>query len=160
MTMILDIAAGHIEIPARVLKTIFDRAIILTREECWPFTKSLNSRGYGQVGWSSDGKAVVTTAHRVAWTAVFGPLSRRDIVRQKCRTRPCINPGHLERVRCVSHSVKGCDDEHCPSGHRFGADNDFVMPDGSRTCRCCILVARRERSHHNELLEKFYGGVL
>ena len=60
-------------------------------DQCWPWTGSRLSTGYGQI--SVAGKT--TTAHRVAWEQANGPIPKGLVVCHRCDNPPCCNPAHL-----------------------------------------------------------------
>ena len=83
-------------IPRRVLVRIWDRVDVRSLIECWPWKLSVGSHGYGQVGWwRTGGGNAMTTAHRAAWTALFGPLPVGMTVDHRCKNPVCCNPCHL-----------------------------------------------------------------
>jgi len=53
--------------------------------------------GYGRVNLGVRG-AGVALAHRVAWELTNGPIPDGHELDHLCRTRNCVNPGHLEPV--------------------------------------------------------------
>jgi HNH endonuclease len=69
----------------------FERFVNRT-ETCWFWTGAKNPAGYGlfKVGQIRAG------AHRWAWQWANGPIPQGMEVHHNCRTRPCVNPAHLE----------------------------------------------------------------
>ena len=147
-------------IPQRVIDAVFTKAEVGHPDSCWPWTRSVGSHGYGQVGWSrGGGKAVVTTAQRVAWTHVFGPVPDGGSISQTCANRRCVNPGHLE---CLEPHESARNNgqwrkTHCPSGHPYSDANLIVLPDRSRRCRICTVNHRQELARRRRALEEFHS---
>lgn len=57
------------------------------KTECWPWVGTKTKGGYGT--WYR------TTAHRVAYTELVGPIPPGRIVMHTCDNPPCCNPAHL-----------------------------------------------------------------
>lgn len=63
--------------------------------DCWTWLGSCDVAGHGRFAF----KQKRYCAHRVAWELTVGPLAPNRNVRQTCRNRACVNPGHLELCR-------------------------------------------------------------
>jgi hypothetical protein len=61
-------------------------------EECWLWTGSKARHGYGQVKHNPYRNI---SAHRVAYTLIFGDFAEELDVLHKCDNPPCCNPNHL-----------------------------------------------------------------
>ena len=61
-------------------------------DDCWPWTASLGTRGYGQIGHKA-GKP--KGAHRVAYELAVGPIPTALFVLHTCDNPACCNPAHL-----------------------------------------------------------------
>lgn len=124
-------------IPSRVLERIWDRVDVGGVDECWLWRLSVGSHGYGQVGWHENGRTVMTTAHRVAWIATYGPIVDDLTVDHLCRIRRCCNPAHLRLLTLAENSgLANGAKTHCPKGHPYDEANTRRSGTG-RHCRTC-----------------------
>ncbi len=146
-------------IPNRVAMRVFERVEMGEPDECWPWSGPTNRGGYGVLSWwdkdhgvnsrGHKGSARNTTAHRVAWTSVNGPIPDDLTVDHICRNILCCNPAHL---RLLTNEANGADNgnarkTHCPQGHPYDEANTYFDPDGrGRRCRTCA----RERDRTSE----------
>lgn len=64
---------------------------IRSSDECWLWTGTFVSRGYG--GFKAGGK--MYRAHRYAYELVNGPIEGDLFVCHSCDTPACVNPAHL-----------------------------------------------------------------
>lgn len=136
------------DIPERVRERFWSRVDVGDSEECWPFLMSIGSHGYGQIGWSANGKNRMVLAHRAAWVLNVGPIPDGLTVDHLCRNRPCCNPSHLRLLTNVENARDNGNARktHCPSGHEYSADNTYINPIGHRSCRLCKVVRRRAQT--------------
>ena len=125
--------------------------------ECWLWTASLTTRGYGKV--RVNGR--YCTAHRVAYELLLGPVPEGLELDHLCRVRRCINPAHLEAVTHQENVLRGASNvavlsqqTECLRGHPFDEANTFVNSFGSRVCRTCkrernrkFMAAKRAAAH-------------
>lgn len=113
--------------------------------ECWPWTQSTASHGYGQT-W--DG-ITVRLAHRVAWSLHYGQQVPTGMtIDHKCHNRVCCNPDHLRVLPNVINATDNGqgDKTHCPSNHEYSGSNLYIDPKGHRRCRECAKEIRRKRA--------------
>lgn len=108
---------------------------------CVIWTGDQTDAGYGRA-WHNSQR---TTAHRMAYELVRGPIPERATIDHLCRRRLCVNPYHLEAVphreNCIRATVLKT---HCPHGHAYEGDNVRVYQ-GRRFCRECHRVRGRAR---------------
>lgn len=100
----------------------------------------------GRYGKMSVG-GVNTTAHRVGFKLLRGPVPDDLTVDHLCRNTICVNPAHMEVVTSVENVMRGASGPasnarktRCIHGHEFSAANTYVAPDGHRSCRTCWRV--------------------
>lgn len=121
---------------------------------CWIWQGGLcgsdyaSGGGYG-VTWR-DGRAV--GAHRAYYEDLVGPIPDGLVIDHLCRTRSCVNPGHMEPVTSAENTLRGespmarkARQTHCIHGHPLSGDNVYVQPNGRRRCRACDRDRHRAR---------------
>ena len=59
--------------------------------ECWLWTGTRTTNGYGRVGCGEK----KLRAHRVAWSLMNGPIPAGSFVCHHCDVPLCVNPAHL-----------------------------------------------------------------
>ena len=139
-------------IPEHVLERVFTR-YEENEDGCW-------ISGYHKMG---KGYAVITTtigvvgkrqqgflAHRVAWTALHGPIPAGMVIDHKCFTRACINPDHLRLFTHEENARRqnGVDftEGTCRRGHPESERVDANWARNARTyCRSCARERAAER---------------
>ena len=108
--------------------------------DCWVWTGSRGSAGYGQ--YMRHGRHHL--AHRFAWTELVGEIPAGMTIDHLCRNRLCVNPDHLEIVSVAVNTMRGMSPiaiaarrGSCAQGHPMSADNVRIRPNGRRRCRTC-----------------------
>jgi hypothetical protein len=123
---------------------IWRRIAVGQADECWPFTGSLTTSGYGT--FSFDGER--HQAHRVTYTLTNGPIRPDLHLDHLCRNRRCCNPAHLEPVTCLENirrsPIHNGARTHCPKDHPYAGTNLRIYR-GGRYCRECIRIDARRR---------------
>jgi len=114
---------------------------------CWLWRASVQSEGYGQIGWSDHGKSTMVLAHRVAWWLAHGPIPADQTVDHRCFVRRCCNPAHLRLLTNVQNAANNSQARrtHCPHGHEYTPDNTRRNAKGHRWCRRCQTLSDARR---------------
>lgn len=113
---------------------------------CWLWGLSLTAEGYGRYRVRGD-----TYAHRLAWTALRGPIPDGLYIDHLCRNRACCNPEHLEPVTARENVLRSPHHRwktHCLRGHAFMEENTLWRFDKrsgqmQRKCRECDRMRKR-----------------
>lgn len=118
-------------------------------DECWPFTASLGSTGYGRL--TVDGR--LTKAHRIAYELVHGPIPDGGCVLHACDNPPCCNPAHLRVGTQAENTADKLERDRQPRGIRhWGAKlNDEKVREMRRLRDEGLTfkaIGRRFRVHH------------
>jgi hypothetical protein len=122
---------------------------------CWLWKGTIDPQGYGKI--MIDGKNY--RAHRIVYQALAGEIPKDHEIDHLCRTRSCVNPGHLEpvihKINC-ERGVIGTNPHsgdyqrgktHCPQGHPYdGANTSFEGPHLRwRRCKECVRIKNQKR---------------
>lgn len=65
--------------------------------DCWTWTGSRSSTGYGNIGEGAPSKRVLS-AHRLSYEMANGKAPKGLVIDHKCHNRACVNPDHLQAV--------------------------------------------------------------
>lgn len=126
-------------------------------DECWNWTGSLSTSGYGQItGYVNDEKTNLIT-HRVVYEHFKGKIPKNHSIDHLCRNKLCQNPEHLEAVtprvntlRGVSAVAINAQKTHCSSGHPLSGKNLLMdKKNNVRMCKACRRVV-----HYNWRLKR------
>lgn len=71
--------------------------------QCWIWQRATNASGYGKL--RVHGKDWL--AHRWFWSEAHGPILDGMVIDHLCRTRRCVNPGHMELVTPGENQRRG-----------------------------------------------------
>lgn len=117
------------------------------RGPCWTWTRAVQSRGYGSVGY----RGKTWSTHKLAYELLVGPIPDGLQIDHLCRNKRCCNPGHLEPVTGkvnVGRTVEATK-THCVHGHPLAGANLRIKPKPNgnvqRQCRVCDIDMRVRR---------------
>lgn len=127
---------------------------VIQENGCWDWIGYRNKNGYG---WATLRGKIYTSAHRVLWERLRGPIPKGMVLDHLCRNRACVNPDHCEVVTpqvntmrgfgpCARHARK----THCPQGHEYSESNTIrgINPNGNtrRRCRICDAACQKRKN--------------
>lgn len=132
-------------LPARL------REKIKRGDECWLWTASVGSHGYGQIHW----QGTTLVAHRLVYALLRGS-DLGEVLHHACDTKRCVNPAHLIPTTRANHLAghgigNGYGErENCINGHPWVAKDIRMRPDRRtgklyRQCRACERERNRAR---------------
>jgi hypothetical protein len=138
--------------------TFWDRVDRSDPSDCWPWTGHVDRDGYGKFGGFGS--------HRIAYTAVLGPIPEGLVLDHLCRNRACCNPAHLDPVTAEENVRRGAGlissnptpapsklrrqvvggIEVCRNGHAMTPDNSRRRKRYANIVECIACsVARKQR---------------
>lgn len=110
---------------------------------CWLWMGARTVKGYGVFN--------NTTAHRIAFILLHGPVPDTLEIDHLCRNKLCVRDDHLEAVtpaensRRVPREARNLWQDrvtHCPQGHAYDAKNTRYGQNGARRCAECYRIRR------------------
>jgi hypothetical protein len=92
------------EVPTGARDRFWANVTKLGPDDCWPWTGSLSSTGYGRL--NINGRPHL--AHRISYVAHVGPLPEGNwVIDHLCRVKHCVNPAHLDLVPSRVNTERG-----------------------------------------------------
>lgn len=114
------------------------------RSGCWLWRASVDRGGYGQFYWGNR----LRGSHVVSYEVLVSEVPEGLLLDHLCRTRRCVNPGHLEPVTHAENIRRGesfnGNKTHCPQQHPYSGAN-LRLKNGKRECRLCHNKRELER---------------
>jgi hypothetical protein len=114
---------------------------------CHVSTYSVASHGYAQIGWydASVKRTQMVTAHRAAWSAVFGQVPEGQTIDHTCKNRRCVNVAHL-RLMSNFENARRTSGRDWPLGECFnGHPNELLTKRGGKwLCAPCSAQWQRD----------------
>ena len=127
---------------------------------CWLWTQTLDTGGYGIIGYQGQRGPIREKAHRLGWMLLRGPIPQGLVIDHMCRVRSCVNPDHL---RVVTMKVNSTENSISPNGlnaaktccPRCHGPFSFHTKNGQRCgryCKSCAYKGSRIASSRPEYL--------
>ena len=123
---------------------------------CWPWRRP-RADGYGEFYWGGRSDRRRTSAHRVAWTLLVGPIPDTCSLDHLCRNPGCCNPLHLDPCPIDENIKRGAAsrlverDGLCTNGLHRWAENARLCRDGKLRCGACQQLRERRRRARRRL---------
>lgn len=116
--------------------------IVVQDNGCWLWTGALKQDGYGL----SRHNGKVRLVHRIVWEELVGPIQETlDHVKDKCSSKACCNPEHLEDVTARENILRArTNRDRCPRNHEY--DSTYTRKNGrtERVCTTCRTLRRQK----------------
>lgn len=132
----------------------FTNKIVLT-DSCTQWRGAKDRYGYGIFTICTK----QYLAHRIAWFLKYGEFPSNTID-HLCRNHACVNVDHMEVVTIGENVLRGYGPTAinarktiCIRGHAFTEKNTRIRPDGTRKCRICSGILKREAKKRHKAKE-------
>lgn len=132
---------GRRATPENVAERFF--AKVDKTDDCWLWRGGTGGNHYGKFRPYPGAKH--TSAHRIAYELIVGPIPAGLHLDHVCQNPQCVNPAHLEPVTAAENRRRqSARQTHCRrGGHPLSGSNLYVGKDGRRYCRRCRRDAQR-----------------
>lgn len=140
----------------RLPESFWSKVVLNTSSGCWEWAAARNELGYGIYAVSREPRR----AHRVAFSALVGPIPEGLDLDHLCRNAGCCNPAHLEPVTHRVNVLRGesplahlAKRTHCVEGHSLSGAN--LSPSSLRRgLRACLTCERRRAREQSALVRR------
>ena len=121
--------------PRPIIERVWEKIDVHGPDECWPFTGSKVSPGYGVIYDNSGERRAKRQADRLVYEDKVGPIPEGMFLDHTCENPACCNPAHLEPI---PRAWKGMT---CKHGHAlaYKRDGDRML----RFCPTCVEIQTR-----------------
>ena len=140
-------------LPRPLSERFWEKAKTGSAEECWEWTASTYSNGYGHIGLGRGlGGAL---AHRMAWVLTQGPIPDGQYVCHRCDNPRCVNPAHLF-LGSQGDNMRDAKQKGRVSGGRMPGDKN---PNAKLSPSQVIAIRKRyaQRDVYQSCLAEEYG---
>jgi hypothetical protein len=119
--------------------------------DCLISDYSAGSHGYAQIGWTEEGKSIVTVAHLAIWRYHNGEPPEGQTVDHICRRKKCIEPRHFRLIPNFENArrTNGRDWPmgQCVNGH---GNEHLRSINGGRKLACSICKSDWNRRYNQK----------
>ena len=128
------------------LPKIIQNKISIESNGCWLWIGYCVPDGYGRLSRQINKKLVTYWAHRYGYILSKGSIPKGMVLDHNCRTRNCVNPGHLDPVpSTINGKMKS---------QEFRESTHIEITDAERSYLISVLNAHSSNWESRSLLNK------